>query len=138
MTARQTSLYFREWGNVRATCQRNGFPEPDRHALHVKALGCDKSSKDFTNADLDRVLAEFLAISRPDSLSPQLRQQDQPRIRILYSIRKLAPEPYWQAIARDKFGTPDLNQLDMKQLQQLRITLVARSTPRPRHPQPDT
>ena len=130
MTPRQTALYFREWANVRATCQRNGYPTPDRHALHAQALGHDKSSKHFTNTDLDRVLAEFLAITRPDSLSHQLRQHDQPRIRLIYSIQQLAPETYWSAIANDKFGTADLNQLDLQQLQHLRITLAARLSPR--------
>ncbi len=133
MTPSQNSLYFREWGRVRAACKQQGFPVPNRHTLHVKALGHDKSSKHFTNDDLDLVLAEFRAISQPDSLAAQLRQQAQPRIRLLYSIRRLAPEPYWRAIARDKFGTADETRLDLEQLIQLRITLAARA--RARQPQ---
>ncbi|HOC58198.1 MAG TPA: hypothetical protein PKI20_21445 [Verrucomicrobiota bacterium] len=127
MTPLQNSLYFREWGRVRATCKQHGFHVPDRHALHVKALGLDKSHLDFTNDDFDRVLAEFRAISSPEDLDGQLRQQDQPRRRLLYSICRLAPEPYWRAIARDKFGTADETRLDLEQLRQLRITLAARS-----------
>ena len=132
MTPRQRALYFREWGRVRATCRQQGFPVPDRHGLHVKALGLDKSSKDFTNEDLDRVLAEFRAISQPDNLDAQLRQQDMPRRRLLYTIGRLAPEPYWRAIARDKFGTTDLDRLDLVQLRQLLITLAARARSRQR------
>ena len=132
MTALQNRLYFREWGSVRAACKQQGFPIPDRHGLHVKALGLDKSHLDFTNDDLDQVLAEFLAISQPANLSAQLRQQEQPRRRLLYSIWRMAPEPYWRAIARDKFGTADETRLDLVQLRQLLITLADRARSRQR------
>ncbi len=92
----------------------------------------DKSHLDFTNEDFDRVLAEFRAVSRPDDLAAQLRQHAQPRTRLLYTIMRLAPEPYWQAVARDKFGTTDLDNLDLEQLRQLRITLAARARSRER------
>jgi hypothetical protein len=130
MTALQNSLYFREWGKVRAACKQQGFPVPDRHSLHVKALGQDKSHLHFTNDDFDRVLAEFRALSQPESLAAQLRQQDQPRRRLLYTICRLAPEPYWRAIAQDKFGTSDETRLDLVELTQLRITLAARARSR--------
>ena len=130
MTALQNSLYFREWGRVRAACKEQGFPVPDRHSLHVKALGQDKSHLDFSNEDFDLVLAEFRALSQPDNLAAQLRQQDMPRRRLLYSIRRLAAEPYWRSIAQDKFGTADETRLDLAQLTQLRNTLAARSRSR--------
>jgi len=132
MTPLQNSLYFREWGKVRAACKEQGFPIPDRHSIHVKALGQDKSHLDFSNEDFDQVLAEFRAISQPDNVTAQLRQQDQPRRRLLYSIQRLAPEPYWRAIARDRFGTADETSLDLEQLRQLRITLAARAHSRHR------
>ena len=127
MTPLQNSLYFREWGRVRAVCKQQGLPIPDRHALHVKALGQDKSHLDFSNEDFDRVLAEFRAVSQPDNLAAQLRQQDMPRRRLIYTIMRMAPEAYWRAIAQDKFGTADESRLDLAQLKQLRITLAARS-----------
>jgi hypothetical protein len=117
---------------VRAACKQHGFPIPDRHCLHVKALGLDKSHLDFTNEDLDQVLAEFRAISQPDNLAAQLRQQGQPRLRMLYGIRRLAPEPYWRAIAQDKFGTADETRLDLEELRSLLITLAARARSRQR------
>jgi hypothetical protein len=132
MTALQNSLYFREWGRVRAACKQQGFPVPDRHSLHVKALGQDKSHLDFTNGDFDLILAEFRALSQPDNLAAQLRQQDMPRRRLLYSIMRLAAESYWRAIARDRFGTDDESRLDLEQLAQLRMTLAARSRSRSR------
>ena len=127
MTPLQNSLYFREWGRVRALCKAQGLPIPERHNLHVKALGQDKSHLDFSNEDFDRVLAEFRAVSQPDDLAAQLRQQDMPRRRLLYSIMRLAPEAYWRSIAQDKFGTSDETRLDLAQLKQLQITLAARS-----------
>ena len=63
MTASQNRLYFREWGSVRAACKAHGWPVPDRHELHVRALGFDKSHLDFNNEDLDKVLAEFRKLS---------------------------------------------------------------------------
>lgn len=132
MTTLQNRLYFREWGRVRSACKQQGFPIPDRHGIHVKALGVDKSHLDFTNENLDQVLAEFRAISQPDNLAAKLRQQDQPRRRLLYSIWRLAPEPYWRSIAQDKLGTADETRLDLAQLRQLIITLAARARSRQR------
>ncbi len=122
MSPKQTSLYWREWAAVRRVC-----PEADRHELHARALGLDKSSKEFTNADFDKVLAEFRAISEPDNLEGQLRQISQPVRRLIWRIRKLAPESYWRAIARDKFGTETLAELSEGQLTMLRNTLAARA-----------
>ena len=39
------------------------------HACHGVALGVDKSSKLFTNAELDRVLALFAVLTDPDDLT---------------------------------------------------------------------
>ena len=83
MTEAQQSLYFREWGYVRKV-----KPDADRHQLHTEALGIDKSSKLFTNHDLDRVLAVFRTISRPASMTSQLRQLGQRRERMLYKINE--------------------------------------------------
>jgi hypothetical protein len=102
--------------------------------LHVKALGEDKSHLDLSNEDFDRVLAEFRSISQPDNLAAQLRQQDMPRRRLLYAINRLAPESYWRAIARNKFGTADETRLDLEQLHQLRMTLAARARSHNRRP----
>jgi hypothetical protein len=50
-----------------------GRLEEDRRRLTCEALGEDKSSKDFTSEDFDKVLAAFRAISQPDSLNAQIR-----------------------------------------------------------------
>ena len=55
-----------------------------------------------------------------------------PRRRLLYSIRRLAAEPYWRSIARDKFGTADETRPNLDGLTQLRLTLAARACTRVR------
>lgn len=85
MSPAQTSLYFREWGKVRRHYIEHGIDpkltDSKRHELHQKALGYRKSSKEFTNKEFDKVLAVFYAITRPDDLGVQLRQQDQGELR---------------------------------------------------------
>ncbi len=89
MSPRQTALYFREWGYVRGYCKRHRQPEPDRHELHRQALGYDKSSKEFTNAEFDKVLGVFRSMSMPGSVNSQVRQLEEPRTRKLGKIREL-------------------------------------------------
>jgi hypothetical protein len=120
MTPRQERLYWREWGAVRA-CQARGWPEPDRHELHRKAVGASVSHKLFDNVKLDRVLAAFRSYSRPDDLEAQLRPDSQKRARLVWKIRQellpgLAlyvdhPDAYVERICRDKFGTASWEQL---------------------------
>lgn len=134
MNPKQQALYWREWAQVRAK-----RPEADRHALHTEALGCDKSHKDFTNEDFDKVLGVFRAASEPDNLDAQLLQLDQPRRRLAWKIQQLAPEAYRNKIMLARFGTTRLADLDPSQLTQLRNTLAARSNAlRQRTRQPET
>jgi hypothetical protein len=127
MTGKQNALYWREWGAVVRYCKANGLPAPDRHALHAAALGVEKSHLAFTNEDFDQVLGQFRSYSRPADLAGQLRQLNQPRIRLKYAVNALAPSvEYWAKIARDRFGTDDLDALSIEQLTQLRNTLAAR------------
>ena len=81
MTALQHRKYLSEWGLVRKHFRAQGLEpkacDAKRHELHMKALGRDKSSLDLTNAEFDKILAVFSAISRPADLSTQLRLQDQ-------------------------------------------------------------
>jgi hypothetical protein len=53
-----------------------------RHSLHKQALGADKSSLDFTNAEFDKVLAAFRAVHDGGNLDAQLRQAEQPQDRV--------------------------------------------------------
>lgn len=87
INAAQNALYWREWGYVTKACKKHNFRLPDRHELHIKALGADKSHAAFTNKDLDKVLAEFRALSQPTSVTGQVRQIRQPATRILHLIK---------------------------------------------------
>lgn len=120
MTPRQTALYFREWGYVRGYCKRHAQPAPDRHELHRRALGYDKSSKLFTNAEFDQVLGVFRSISMPGSLNSQVRQLEEKRTRKLGKIRELLkciglyidePEAYALEIIRDTVNGGSVQQV---------------------------
>ena len=95
-------------------------PDADRHQLHIEALGIEKSSKDFTNHDLDRVLAVFRTISRPASMTSQIRQLGQRRTRMEYKInehiRCLAlyvpnAPAYAEQILRERFRVGTIEEL---------------------------
>ena len=133
MTAKQNAWYWREWQAVRRFCAAHELPEPDRHALHIRALGADKSHANFTNKDFDRVLREFWAISKPDSVDAQMRQANMERTRLLEGIRQRAEEYGWGGFATiliERFGTKDVESLADAQLVQLRDTLAARLSAR--------
>lgn len=83
MTPKQKHLYWREWSAV-----RHADPTADRHQLHAEALGAPKSSSNFNNEDLDKVLAVFRAISQPWNLNAQLASANQPRKRLLFAIQE--------------------------------------------------
>jgi hypothetical protein len=82
MSPAQTALYFREWGLARTWYIVHGLDpkqaDAKRHELHVAALGRAKSSKAFTNADLDKVLAKFRAVHDGGNLEAQLAAEDAP------------------------------------------------------------
>lgn len=92
MTAAQTNLYFFEWGRVRKQYIGKGLDpkqaDNKRHELHRRALSRDKSSKDFTNAELDRVIAVFRAVYDGGNLDAQIAQLDQPENRRQAMIKR--------------------------------------------------
>lgn len=104
MTSKQDALYWREWGAVSRICKRDATPLPDRHELHAKALGADKGHKDFTNADFDKVLAEFRVWSRPGDVRAQLRQADMPLTRLKFRIRELGDDRLVAKLVQDRFA----------------------------------
>jgi hypothetical protein len=121
MTPKQTGWYWCEWKAVRLA-----MPDADRHAFHARALdGKDKSSKLFTNKDFDAVMAEFWKVTHPDSVERQMRQQDQTRVRAMYTVRSF-PAIYMARVCMDKYGTRDLEHLNLEQICQLAMTLNRR------------
>lgn len=82
MNFRQSAMYWAEWGKLRDVLREKGKSsaqiEDYRHALTRRALGIDKSSKVFTNADLDKVLARIKAEREPGDLDAQIAIQESP------------------------------------------------------------
>lgn len=87
MTPKQTTLYWREWGTLSRRCKAEGWRLPDRHELHVRAIGRDKSSKEFSNGEFDKVLGVFRSYSQTENLNAQVRQDRQPRARLVHRIQ---------------------------------------------------
>lgn len=138
MTPKQQKLYWREW-----SAARKADPAADRHALHAQALGHDQSHKDFSNRDLDKVLAQFRAKSRPDDLSAQIRPHVQPRRRLLYKIAELQtelaalgidPAPYLAVLLQSRFHRDPIDHLSDHDLHHLIMTLAARLSAKRRQP----
>jgi hypothetical protein len=117
----------------RAMMARRGLTKDDlRHGCHLLALGRDKSSNDLTNADLDHVVTLFRLLTNPLDLNARLawdayaRGEDPGAVkRVEYFIRR-CPEAYVRAIAADKFGTRNWENLTVKQKGLLSMTLANR------------
>lgn len=126
MSPSQRQLYWRSWSQCRKTLLEKGWAtdtnvDEMRHKLHIRALGNDKSSTAFTNADIDNVLAQFWAITLPDDLQTQLRQQDQPFLRWYWECARILSDTqgiitahldaYLKGLAKRMFGNPYLDTL---------------------------
>ena len=85
MNPAQSAKYWAEFGKLRDVLRAQGKSsseiEEHRHALTRRALGVQKSSKHFTNGDLDKVLARIAAEREPSNLDAQLALQDSPEKR---------------------------------------------------------
>jgi len=135
MTAAQTKKYWREWAAVRRLLVDLGEfskaeADQERHEIHIRAIGSDKSSKDFTNRDLDRIFDAFESYSvllTGPSTAPS-RASTQPQRRLIYSIESLGlDDPYIARITLDgEAKTADWRSLTAAQLLRLSFTLASR------------
>ena len=111
----QNNWYFRTWGAVVRWHKAHGLAEPDRHELHTRALGYDKSPADFDDDEFDDVLSAFYAIAEPDILEIQVRFTTMRRTRRVYACRRNATritgpagaDNYIRRISLDKYGVSD-------------------------------
>ncbi|HEY1791530.1 MAG TPA: phage protein GemA/Gp16 family protein [Opitutaceae bacterium] len=142
MNAAQTGLYWREWALTRDWYRAHGKSASQtddmRHALHERALGHSKSSKDFTNPDLDKILATFRAVHDGGNLEAQLRAEEQPAMRkqaLIANVREVVTgivdrpgneNAYLNGLAKRVFRVMTYQELDEAQLTQLRGILFAR------------
>ncbi|MEN6533068.1 MAG: hypothetical protein ABFD89_05355 [Bryobacteraceae bacterium] len=134
LSKKQTCVFWHEW----AACVRlHHWPtseaETQRKAMLARA-GFTSLTKVDKLTGFDHVLAEIKALSQPSDLEAQLRQQNQPRTRLVYACRKLADEAYIVALAAStRFNTSDWTALPMETLEELRITLSDRQVEKRRH-----
>lgn len=119
MTTAQDKLYWREWAAVKRMAGDEAS-ENLRHDLHIRALGEDKSHKDFSNAEFDLVLGAFRAVSRPADVDAQLRQLNQRRARLVFKAKSQkvllavfmpSPDTYVAAILQDRFRGRRIDEL---------------------------
>ena len=101
-----------------------------RGTIHVRAFGANVSAKSIDHLKMfDDFKAQCLAILKPADLEGQLRQVEQPLIRLRHAILQF-PVAYVAGLlgsARFKGrALADLNDLDEKELTDLRNTLCAR------------
>lgn len=128
----QNKWYWRMWGAVTRWCRANGLSDPDRHDLHARALGADKSHTAFDDDDFDDVMSAFYAIAEPDNFDIQVEFAKGRRTRRIYACQRNAVKAVGQAgaagyirsISQDKFGTSDWEGLELEQLRDLRNTLA--------------
>lgn len=139
LTRNQNALYWREWSAVKSVLMpgRSTWTKDEetqrRHALHIQAIGDEKSHVDFDNEDFDHVLGAFRAISRPTDLNAQLHALNGQKTRLLFGIRRSAisigvNEPYVAGIVRTmnaegKLGSAELEELHPKDLVKVMIAL---------------
>ena len=135
LTSPQVSRFWRDW----SACTRlHDWSKPESETQR-KAMLARAGFSSLTQVDklagFDHVLAEVKALSQPSDLDAQLRQENMPRTRLLYSCRQKADEPYIIALARDRFHADDWTTLPLESLEQLRNTLADRAVAQHR---PDT
>lgn len=130
MTAAQNNKYWNLWSQVRkALVELGDFSKADadaeRAVITREALGKDKSSKDLTNEDLDKIFDAFdqylVIFNGPGTHD---RAATGPVKRLLWAIDQLGlDEPYIQKICLDsEFKTAEWRELDARQLTRFRFT----------------
>ncbi len=134
MTLPQNRRYWRKWNEVRKLLTGLGEysaadAEAERKTIQARALGgVEKSSKDLTNRELDKVYDAFdayLVLINGPATAPAISQ---PCKRLIWAIEQLGlDEPYIAAIARDQFKTDDWRLLTEEQLTRFRFTCTARA-----------
>ena len=93
----------------------------------------EKSSKDLTNDDLDKIFDAFDAILVMVDGPGKSGRADQPRKRLIWAIENTKLEPaYLAELCADKHGHEDWRSLPMPDLEKFRFTATARAHARKR------
>ena len=121
LTKPQTHTFWRQWSAVIRLSKWTPIEAEQQRKAMLARAGFDSLTLVDKLSGFDRVLAEIKALSQPSDVDAQLRQQNQPVIRLRYRIRHHALQAaYWHDYAINRFATADLDQLNETQLTQLR------------------
>jgi hypothetical protein len=132
MTPEQHGAYFRLLGQcyhamgVTSTAEK----EEARQLVHLRAFNRrGVSAKEIDHLKMfDAFKAACLAIIKPNDLQAQVDQANMDRTRLIHRISELAPEIYWRAEAKRKFGHDNLDLLSIDNLTMFRNHLSARAS----------
>ena len=134
MTVSQHQLYFRLLGQVYAKGKITNAAEREaqRQLMHFRAFGRKGvSAKDIDHQKMfDAFVAECMTWIKPDDLDAQLKQVDQPLIRLRHRILEFPHAYVIGLLCSPRFkraGLEDLNRMSEKELTDLRNTLCARA-----------
>ena len=135
MTYEQMKLYRTRWAKVKKVLvemagMSNQEAEEERHAITLEAIGEAKSSKDFSQRELDKILDAFddylILVEGPSSDAK--RSASQPVARLVWIIEQTGlQDAYVASISQDKFGVSNWRSLSEKQMRLLSWTCVARA-----------
>jgi len=109
MSPEQNRRYWAEFNAAAKVLQSHGYSTAEcedwRAETTLKACGRAVSSRDLTNRDLDMMLAHFRAVTDPDDLDGQLRQEAAERARLIRGIEKDSLGDAWlRAVLVDIYG----------------------------------
>jgi hypothetical protein len=132
MTVDQHGAYWRMLGQCYHAMGVTNAAEREeaRQTVHFRAFGRHGvSAKEIDHMKMfDAFKAACLAIIKPDDLQAQVDQANMDRTRLIHRINELAPEIYWRAEAKRKFGHDDLSILSVDNLTMFRNHLSARTS----------
>lgn len=134
LTKKQNWFYWRLWA---AAARGKDWSGPqanmERHAAHVRALGRDKSHSMFTNAEFDKVKAEFELLADPTNLQAAIESADATigeRRRLVAGIEARVDESYLRPILESEHqyaGHGPWRDLPIGLLRNLHKTVVERA-----------
>ena len=122
-------IYVRTWQYAEQVALRDHRavePSDLRHGVHVAALQRDRSHRDLSNAEVDRVVDALNILAQHEDVRAMERWIDQSiaaRHRQTWWIKNCCVEGYARYVCRDKFGTDDWGSLPAGQLRELYVTL---------------
>ena len=125
-------IYQSLWGFARRIADREArapLPDDFRHAMHIAALGQDKSSKDLVTREINRIVAGFCLMADCDDLDALmiwLFPENDERKRRIWFIENRVIESYARKICHSKFGTDDWHSLTNDGVRELLMTLKNR------------